>query len=406
MKTILHKLTCTILLAVLTLTSCSNQNSQSSSGEYSKLLQNTSSSMVSTHRWFYFTKDGFKETDIPRNAPKAEPAPWTQAIRITSSAFIDGQAYFAVNKLGLLQVPQTFGIQKEGIASETKLIKNIELFSKASVADIYAVDDEPVINFFTNTIFEDSSEQGLEGDDPFLVGFNTKTYEYLPLLSINSLSDNLLLQEEPSDTIDFSTIDIREVYYSEGTWNILLKSNQAGKTDFHSLSFTPEYSLLENQSQVLQATLQSIDTYRELSRPNNSLELPQKIHNLLAPVPTRIAYYLSYFYENAPATNEYEHIRTNAKPIQGYAQGLDHCSIAIFEDGTICFAGGLPSKSILNYGETKAFKLPDLGAGYMYGPMALSGSTLIVSWEETSFFETGASGFLAVDMEQVLYQNE
>ncbi len=396
-----------VLSAMIIATSCTKEEEINDESNYAKLLQNSNSAKVTTHRWFYFTQDGFKETDIPRNAPPIEPSPWTQAIRVTASAFINDDAYFTINKLGLLQSPQTFGFQKDGIASEAKLIKNVELFSKATVADIYCIDKKPVINFFTNTIFEEniSNPQVLQDDDPFLLTFDTKSYEYLPLLSKKSLSERILFDDVQDILPSFSALDIREVFFQNDEWNILLKSNQVGKTDFYALAFSSKEDITDTSNQSLQTTTLSINEYRETTRPQKSFDLPKKIQELLAPVPTRISYYLNYSEENSPSSTQYEHLSNNTKPIQGYALGFDHCSIAIFEDGTICFAGSLPSKSVINNGETKAFKLPDLGPGYVYGPMSLSGSTLIVSWEETSFFETGASGFLAVDMEQVLYQD-
>ncbi len=400
-----HILACVVTIGII-FTSCSKDQSSEQTGMYSELLQNSDSSLTSTHRWFYFTSDGFKETDIPRNAPKTDSVPWTQAIRITSSAVIDGKAYFTVNKLGLLQAPETFGFQKNGIASETKLIKNIELFSKASVADIFHFGKHPIVNFFTNTIFEvdTSNTYNMHNDDPFLVEFNPETYEYTPLLSKTSLS-NALIQSNQNEAIpDFSTIDIREVQYVNDTWNVLFKSNQIGKTDFYSLSFNTDKEITHTSHQ-LSASIQSVTQYREITRPQPTTALPKKMQELLEPVPNHVSYYLHYYKENTPAIAQFEHSSHNSNPIQGYALGLEHCSLAIFEDGTICFAGGLPSKSVLDNGKTRAFKLPDLGPGYIYGPMALAGSTLIVSWEETSFFNTGASGFLAIDMEQVLYQD-
>ena len=63
-------------------------------------------------------------------------------------------------------------------------------------------------------------------------------------------------------------------------------------------------------------------------------------------------------------------------------------------------------KHVVNEGRPVAFKLPRLPAGYTYSCALIAGSTLFVSWEETAFFETGRSGFLAVDLERILYRQE
>ncbi len=386
--------------------SCSGKEA-TNDAEYAKLLQQSSSERVTTHRWFYFTSDGFKETDIPRNAPEVESHPWTEAIRITSSAFIDEKSYFAVNKLGLMQAPQTFGLQKNGIASETKLIKDTELFSKSSVANMYYIDGTLLFNFYTNSIFEESMNHNSTDtiEKPFLVEFDTSTFNFEPVLTNIDLSEYVEFEIIPQEPFDFLETEIREVFYDNNTWNMLFKSNQTQRTDFYAMSITADTPITTNQNQTLHATMKSVNEYREIAKPKPSTTLPQTIQTLLKPVPSRVSYYLNYAEENSPSTMQYAHLSANSRPIQGFALGLEHCSIAVFEDGTICFAGALPSKSVLNNGETKAFTLPDLGPGYVYGSIALSGSTLYVAWEETSFYETGRSGFLAVDMEQVLYNN-
>ncbi|MFI3257494.1 MAG: hypothetical protein R3Y36_04265, partial [Spirochaetales bacterium] len=69
-------------LAIIGFVSCGN-NANVKNTAYSQLLGENNDARASTHRWFYFTADGFKEIDIPRNAPHSEKKPWTQAIRIT-----------------------------------------------------------------------------------------------------------------------------------------------------------------------------------------------------------------------------------------------------------------------------------------------------------------------------------
>ena len=61
-------------------------------------------------------------------------------------------------------------------------------------------------------------------------------------------------------------------------------------------------------------------------------------------------------------------------------------------------------KHVVNEGKPVVFKLPRLPKSYSYGASFIAGSNLFTAWEETAFFETGKSGFLAVDLEQVLYR--
>ena len=64
------------------------------------------------------------------------------------------------------------------------------------------------------------------------------------------------------------------------------------------------------------------------------------------------------------------------------------------------------SSPVLNGGKTVALKLPKLLAGYVYSGFTVSGSSLYAAWEETSFFKTGRSGFICVDLDAVLYKVE
>ncbi|MDE5898357.1 MAG: hypothetical protein K2H09_03720, partial [Treponemataceae bacterium] len=78
---------------------------------------------------------------------------------------------------------------------------------------------------------------------------------------------------------------------------------------------------------------------------------------------------------------------------------------AVFQDGTVFFNGALHGRRILNSGRTLALRLPKLPAGFVYGEFAISDATLYAAWEETSFFKTGRSGFIAVDLDELLYKN-
>ncbi len=400
-------LTCVLgVLVLYSITSCSKENTALQDSNYASLLESGNSQRQTTHRWFYFTEDGFKETDIPRNAPDTKRKPWTESIRITSSLHINNMAYLGVNKLGFIEVPHTFGFQENGIASKVSLITNSNIFSKGVLGEVYNVDAKPVLSFYTNSFFDndETKKEGFDSTTPFLVSFDTETYEFLPLLSQEDLISFMHFEHENPDREQYALSEIRDIYYKEPLWTLLFKSFQESRTDFFALSFLPSSPLGEIENQSFVANTLTMDEYRVLSRPKPSSDLPRRLQELLEPIASSVSYYLDYSINNGSSNDQYEHIGSNAKPIQGYALSLDHCTLAIFEDGTIIFAGGLPSKEVLNEGKPLAFTLPDLGAGYLYGPTVLSGSTLIVSWEETSFFETGESGFLAVDMEQVLYQ--
>lgn len=76
---------------------------------------------------------------------------------------------------------------------------------------------------------------------------------------------------------------------------------------------------------------------------------------------------------------------------------------ALFEDGTLFLEGALPGKHILRGGKPVAIRLPKLPAGFVYSNFVISGTTLYAGWEETSFYKTGRSGFIQVNLDKTLY---
>lgn len=362
-----------------------------------------------THRWFYFTDDGFKETAVPRNAPKRYKKPWTEAVRITSSVVINDTAYFLVNKSGLLVCPPASGVQTEGIASKTMLIKDTAAFASAACGSLFCIDETPVFNLFTNSIFspEKNAESVLpEKNDPFLIQYVKENRAFVPVLR----------------TVDFdwpADAEVRELFFIDGVWHALLKKDNMQRTEFYAYAFysvepitsfartriSSQAGVSGGKPQIVHTEI-GIQDFREKIRPLSASAMPDKLKHLLLPVPPSVPWYLEYTADDFPAPVRFVQGAHAPDPRQAYAVSSRNYSAALFEDGTVCFAGTLPMKHVLNGGKTSVFKLPRLPAGYTYTCAAVAGSTLIAAWEETTFFETGKSGFLAVDLERILYNDE
>ncbi len=386
-----------VLLSIFTIfviSSCSNDTEISN--QYSKLLQENNAERVTSHRWFYFTEEGFKETDIPHNVPIVEMKPWTEATRITSSITVDNTSYVTVNKLGILESPETFGIQKEGIASDVVLVKDVDLFSPCSVGDLFYINNKICMSFFINQIFSDTnSNKDNSQYDTVLALFDTESYTFNPVVRKEHLIQN--------NNIDFEETEIREVFYDNVNLQLLLKSNLTSQTDFKAI--TASINLDSDENPIRTINNQTVDHYRNVTLPKDISVINNKIIQLLSPIPDSVTYLVDYYENNSFSTTQYQKGTYSDDSLHGYVQSFDHCSIALFEDGTLFFAGKLPSQKLLNNGKSIAFTLPNLGEGFVYSNMSLSGSTLLVGWEEKVFYETGRSGFLVVDMEEVLYEN-
>ena len=92
------------------------------------------------------------------------------------------------------------------------------------------------------------------------------------------------------------------------------------------------------------------------------------------------------------------------KDLQGKALLSQSYSGVLFEDGTLFLEGALPGKHILRGGKAVCIRLPKLPKGFMYSEFTISGTTLYAAWEESSFYKTGRSGFIQVDLDETLYK--
>lgn len=377
-----------LCITLYCLFSCSSKNPLEES-TYTKLL-NQENNTVTTHRWFYFTSQGFKEIALPRLSPSVEKKPWTEAIRITATAQIAGTSYLTVNKLGLLCCPTTNGYQKDGIASTAFLAKNTTLLEKYTLGKLFCIEDTPVFNLYTNSRFSESITENA----PYLIQFNLENYSFLPILSAEDLHIS-------TDTHLF------DLLFDGTTWTGAFKKETPNRTDFSYISFYSPVPITAlktmDTEQILETTEIASQTYRNRDEPTSFSEAPRRLTALLQKLPSDLAFYVTHISDNASFQKTYVQNPSSSNPLQAYSQVTENYSIAIFSDGTTYFAGGLPMKYVLNQGEPVIFTLPKLPAGFSYGPMVLSGSTLYIAWEETTFYETERSGFLAVDLETVLY---
>ena len=52
-----------------------------------------------------------------------------------------------------------------------------------------------------------------------------------------------------------------------------------------------------------------------------------------------------------------------------------------------------------------AIRLPLLPENFVYSDFVITETSLYAAWEETSFYKTGRSGFIYVDLENTLYSS-
>lgn len=346
---------------------------------------------VTSHSWFYFTGTNFFQIDIPQNAPQILKKPWTEAVRISSALSIKNNTknydvYFTVNRSGLL-IAQPDHPKKAIIAND------LQLFSKLTAGSLVCVDGFPVFHTYKNSFFA-GKEKTIE-NLPFLVQFHPGTSIFLPLLYTKDLK---IL----SDT------QVTDVQYTAGVWIAALKTETEEKTQFEYMNFFSYEPLVQfsptKRTILLETKNISVSEYRQLLTPTPFSSSPGRLKDLYKRLPNNFPFYATCTLPNGGSAVTYlSGSAENEKTMSSQALLAETFSLAVFSDGTCFFAGALPQKHILSNGSPLAFRLPRLPLGFTYGDIGVCKTTLYVAWEEGSFYETGRSGFLTVDLEQILY---
>lgn len=348
------------------------------------------------HAWYYFSNTGYHQIARPQNAPLQVPKPWTESIRISSannepfSKDENNKAYAIVNRLGILSFNN----------EEFYLSQDTNLFTDRTAGNLVFLNNTPVFSVYKSAFFNDTILNSNYKNDSsahlFLLQFDPTARISYPLLNCNNLTDKI-----NSEVTDF--------YWNGIEWCCSIKTISDTKNEFSYIRFKPLIPLLSLSPSTSENKIDIQDCDAEFFRScrvhYNYSESPDRIKKLLSGFDTKLPFSIEVknaggssprFYENnIPDSTEKE---LNAKAILSATW-----SAALFEDGTLFLEGALPGKHILRSGKTVAIRLPKLPVGFVYSDFVISGTTLYASWEESSFFKTGRSGFLQVNLDRTLY---
>lgn len=350
-----------------------------------------SSQKQQTHTWFYFSGSSFFTIDAPQKAPQILKKPWTESVRISSSLSIkndskDYDVFFTVNKSGLL-------IAKPSSTKKAILSSDAQLFSKLTAGSLVCVDGFPVFHTYRNSFF--SGRDKIIESLPFLVQYHPGTSIFLPLLYTKDLQI-------------MNDAQVTDVHYTAGVWVASLKTETNDRTKFDYINFFSYEPLVQfspaKRNIVLETKKISVGDYRKLLTPSPFSAAPSRLKDLYKRLPQNFPFYASVTLPNGGSAVTYlSGSAENDTTLPSQALLADTFSLAVFSDGTCFFAGALPNHHILSNGEPVAFRLPKLPIDFTYGNIGVSGTTLYTSWEEGTFYETGRSGFLTVDLKEILY---
>lgn len=346
---------------------------------------------VKSHTWYAFNETGFEKIDLPQNAKAVVERPWTESVRISSAGSVipskDGRpkgpydAYALVNKRGLLAFAN----------DRIDFYRDDSIFMNDTVDSMVFSGGMPVFYLFRSTFFNENldARSSLHQSRPFLVEFNPSSKVFYPLVSYG----NLKLGDEDQ---------ISGFFWNGNTWACASKKMSGAGVEFSFFDWQPLVALADLNPAMGQETFLfnsiSEDDYKKKNMPKLLDAAPDELKKLLSSIPDEYAFYVSWrdFSGTSPisycqmgATAFMLNAHGGVSPDSGY-------SVAVFSDGTTY---------VKRLGEDKvccAFRLPLLPSGFTYGEEAVSGNTLYVAWEESSFFKTGRAGFIAVDLKAVI----
>jgi hypothetical protein len=346
------------------------------------------------HAWYSFSNGAIVNIAGPGDAPVQAEKPWTEAVRISSASCAAGNgsimpaAYAIVNRTGML----VFNGDKMHLYADT------DLFADRSADNIVFQNDTPLFSLYKSSFFNATLKNKTQEDKlhPFLAQFDTSSHIVYPVISCANLG--LGAESEVTD------------YIWDGSKFICsVKTQKNSKTDFQYLSVQPEIPLLSltpvNAKKGLLISQTDKESFRSQKIPKPFAAAPAQLIKMLSVLPGSTAFYITCSTAGGHTPRQYlkQPQNDDSIPLNARALLAGTYVCAMFSDGTTYISGALFGRNIIQNGKTCAFRLPKLPAGYEYAAFTISGTTMYAAWEETSFYKTGRSGFISVDLDRILY---
>lgn len=393
MKKTFSIIKCLFLLQILILfflTSCSKKNN--SSVKNIEALSNIEE-IHSSHQWFYFDGDSIKETSSLQNVPSVAEKPWTEAVRISSAASLPHKhsnqykAYALLNRCGLIAFTE----------DSAELFKDNSLFLDNSVQGLVFSSESPVFYLYRSTFFFDEdkvskSSSSVQTVRPFLVEFDFNSKNFYPLVSYQ----NMKLEKEDQ---------ITGCFWDGSVWVVAAKNADEKESQFKYLYWKPPLALgdlnpaLGGENFFIRRSTE--EEYLSVCMPKLFNKAPSELKSLLSSLPENFSFYISYRDDSGTSPVSYYQEGSfkdsslqlvNASAMVSSA--LEY-SLVLFADGTVFAKNNLDLK-------TRAFRLPKLPDGFVYGDFAIAGSVMYAAWEEASFWQTKRAGFIKLSLSDIL----
>lgn len=346
------------------------------------------------YKWFYLSSDKFEEVERPDFSPVISKGPWTETIRISSANNVENKAkgYAIVNRLGVL----TF----EG--SKVTLSKDVATFTDRTAGNLVFVNDTPVFSVYKSSFFNDtiasSDYKKNESNHLFLLQFDDNTQLCYPIINCGNI-------------LDKEQVEVSDFNWNGTEWACSLKYVEDGRINFSYVNWRPISSLLTitpaSAKKDIVITESNVQKFRNEKSANEFAYAPDRIKTLLEGYASKIPFTMEVKNAGGASSRIYQNNTSDSLRFERNCYGIISKEIVsvLFDDGTFFVQGALDGKAFFNSGAPLAVRLPKLPAGYVYGEYVITENTLFAAWEESSFFESGRSGFIAVDLGKILYDN-
>lgn len=348
------------------------------------------------HAWYYFSDGNLKKAEGISSVPEIPFKPWTEAARISDISVQDSKddsvpkGFAVVNRTGIL-------VFNDG---EANLFQDSEIFSNSTQGNLVFYNGTPVFSVYRNSFFNQKipAENSMH---VFLAQFNTEQNVCYPVLDV----ENFGLPQ---------SAEITDFIWDGQFWTCSVKDSGNGneKINFSYFTFQPKTELTSISPQTAEnsifVTAATEKEFRNAKSPEDFSKAPERIKKLVSSIPADFSYSVKIKTASGHSPRIFVNNRKRAETENLEASAIlsGTWAACLFPDGTFFLNGALFENRILNHGKNVALKLPKLPSGFFYKEFAVSGSHLYASWEENSFYKIARSGFICVDLNEILYKNE
>ena len=341
----------------------------------------------SDHKWYYFTNDNIVQIQLPQSSKLQSLKPWTENLRVSdANTNTIGFGFMLVNRLGVLLFEE----------DETPiLMHDIQLFGESTAEDLVFNNDIPYFTLYRSSFFNKTiGNSPKDTNRPYLVRVAQDGRMMYPALTYGDMGVK-------------TGAEIVSSVFDGKSWLVAVKETDEERTHFEYKQWQPVLNMDAMQPTTKDGKIElrytSEKSFYAAHAPENFIQAPMRLRGLLAAIPNNFAFSISCYTAGGASPRLYNHGEDGTSATALIADGW---ICAVFSDGTTYFNGALKGREVLAGGSNVAFRLPKLPKNYRYTYFCISGDFFAVGWEESSFYKTGRSGILVVDLGKVLYNKE